>query len=646
MSGKNCCAGCAAQERSFDAPVVLDALPPLPGEDSWLVPVPFQGRPLRVELTAAWEGYEEDNANTFYFDVQLFINGDQLVGVEHLVPPYDAAADFPLSFEVPVDDFNTHGFATLHFRVEADSGNFFTSDTVRIEIDHRAPNGDNPGAPLIFPDDVVKEGLTEALLAQYGDQLPVEVPRWPDMELEDKVLFYWGTPFDAEPVAVLTITAAHLVPGTPITFAYPGDILREKGNGELNGYYVLSDRAGNQNNRSPVVPINVIDLPAIPDDFPAPVVPLASVDKLIDLEDARTGVMVEIGPIIDAAAGDILETWWNGRQLPNITLPANPQWPQTVAVAWAILSADGFAGPMATNVQYRWRRGNAPGKDSPMISFTVDLSVAGPNPEGPDPINPKLDLLVVKGLTGDNVLVGPDIGKDARVVVDLYANPRAGELLELHWGDHPQVAASYRVQAADQPGQPIEFQVPWSVIDSVGSNPQLPIFYCASNGVNRQRSRDTLVRVVVRQLEGLEPVTVPDANINNYIACEQEPWKGIRVKIPGNAALLEAGDQVEMSWQLSLGGTGEQPITEHVYFPPHTLSASEAVEGVIVLMDRFTELVLPIQRRDGSANISYRVTKLDGTPGLAPIKRLRLDITVPGCSRPCDGSGICNDPPE
>ena len=152
--------------------------------------------------------------------------------------------------------------------------------------------------------------------------------------------------------------------------------------------------------------------------------------------------------------------------------------------------------------------------------------------------------------------------------------------------------------------------------------------------------------MVVRQLEGLEPVTVPDANINNYIACEQEPWKGIRVKIPGNAALLEAGDQVEMSWQLSLGGTGEQPITEHVYFPPHTLSASEAVEGVIVLMDRFTELVLPIQRRDGSANISYRVTKQDGTPGLAPIKRLRLDITVPGCSRPCDGSGICNDPPE
>lgn len=646
MSGKTCCASCAAQERSFDAPTVPDALPPLSGENSWLVPVQFQGQPLRVELPVAWDGYEEDNISTFYIDVQLIINGDHLVDMKRLEPPFDASADFPIRFQVPVDEFNIPGFATLHYRVFLDSGNSANSDPVRIEIDHRAPNGDNPGGPLKFPDDLPAEGITEAWLALNGDRLEVTVPRWPDMEREDRVLFYWGTPFDAEPVAVLTITSSHLVPGTPITFAYSGDILREKGNGLMNGYYVLSDRAGNRNGRSPVVPIEVIDLPVVPGDFPAPVVPLADIDKLIDLEDARTGVAVHINEIGDSAAGDILETWWNGRQLRTITLPANPQWPQIVPVDWAVLSADGFAGPVPTNVQYRWRRGIAPGKDSPMIGFAVDLSVAGPDPEGPDPINPKLDLLVVKGATGDNILVGPDMGNDALVVVDLYASPRAGELLELHWGDHPQVAATYRVLSTDQPGQQIEFKVPWTIIDSVGNNPQLPVFYWVSNGVNRQRSRDTHVRVAVRPVEGLEPVTIPDANINNYIACEQEPWNGVRVRIPGNAGLLAAGDLIEMSWQLSLGGTGEQPITEHVYFPPHELSATEAVEGVILLMDRFTDLILPIQLQSGSANVGYRLTKLDGTPGIAPIKRLRLDLTVPGCSRPCDGSGICDDPPE
>lgn len=645
MSKKTCCASCAAQTLVLNAPIVPDALPPLAGDTALLIPVQFQGQPLRVEV-AAWDRYEEDSGGRFWFDVEVVLGGQGVVASHRLTPPFNAAADFPVRLEVPVDLFNYPGFAELSYQVCADTGNCDNSDSVTIEIDHRAPNGDNPGGPLKFPDDLPVEGITEAWLALNGNRLDVTVPRWPDMEREDRVLFYWGTPFDAEPVAVLTITSSHLVPGTPITFAYSGDILREKGNGLMNGYYVLSDRAGNHNGRSPVVPINVIDLPTVPGDFPAPVVPLADIDKLIDLEDARTGVVVHINEIRDTAAGDILETWWNGRQLQTITLPANPQWPQVVPVSWVVLSADGFAGAVPTNVQYRWRRGTAPGKDSPMIGFAVDLSVAGPDPEGPDPINPKLDLLVVKGLTGDNVLVAPDMGKDARVVVDLYANPRAGELLELHWGDHPQVAASYQVQSTDQPGQQIEFKVPWTIIDSVGNNPQLPIFYWASNGVNRQRSRDTHVRVAVRPVEGLEPVTVPDANLSNYIACEQEPWNGVRVKIPGNAALLQAGDLVEMSWQLSLGETGEQPITEHVYFPPHELSATEAVEGVILLMDRFTDLILPIQRQRGSANISYRLTKQDGTPGIAPIKRLRLDITVPGCSRPCDGSGICDDPPE
>lgn len=637
MSGKTCCESCA-QTLSFPAPTVPDALAPLPGDDAWLVPVEFQGQPLRVEIAEAWGGYEEENGSTFWVDVQLMLNENQVVGTLRLEPPFDADADFPLSFTVPEEQFNIPRYVSLHYQLHTDSGNSVDSDPIRIEIDHRAPNTNNPGEALIFPDEVIRDGVTEEWLARNGDQLEVEVPRWSDLEVGDTVYFYWGTPFDTEPVGSLVITESHAAPGTPIAFAYSGDTLREKGNGELNGYYVLSDRAGNRNPPSRIVPIDVIDLPAVPDEFPAPVVPLATVDKLIDLGDARTGVVVEIGPIIDAAGGDTLQTWWNGRQLPTITLPPAPTWPQTVPVAWAILSADGFAAPVPGNVQYRWQRGTGSGKDSPVTSFTVDLTVAGPDPIGPDPINPNLDLLVVKGLTGDNVLIGPDMDKDARVALELYGNPRAGEVLELHWGDHPQVAATYRVQATDLPGQQVWFEVPWDIIDSVGNNPQLPVFYWVSNGVNRQRSGNTLVRVAVRPVEGLEPPSLPDASLWNWINCENEPWNGIRVKIPGNAVLLQAGDLIEMSWQLCRATTGEDPITETVFFAPHTLTAAEAVDGVILVMDRFTELVLPLQMADGSANVGYRLTKLDGTPGIAPLKVVRISLVVPGNTKPCDGT--------
>ena len=642
MANAPLCENCQAMRNDlFAAPEIPGALPPLPGNTVHLLPVTLQGQPLLVEMRSPWPAFENDPNTWIRFG--LYVEGVVVETVD-LFPPYDRDIQFPLLFTVPARSVATPTTYTIFCRALFSDFNYVDSGTILLEVDHRAPNHDNPGDQLRFPDEVVRDGLTQAWLELHNDQLRVEVPRWADMALEDEVLFYWGTIVDAEPVARLVINAAHLQPGSVIEFHYPGDALREKGNGFLNGYYVLSDRAGNRNDPSPPVPVEVIDLPVTPGRFPAPVVPLASIDKLIDLEDARTGVTVVIEEIPDALPGDTLQIWWNGRALPLLTLAPGFQWPQTAAVAWGILSSDGFAAPVAGNVQYRWQRGTSLFRDSPVTSFTVDLTVAGPDPIGPDPVNPNLEQLLVKGITGDDILIGPDIGNDARVLLKLYQNARAGDLLELHWGDHPDVAATYRVRPTDQPGDEIAFTVLWSIIESVGNHPQLPTFYWVSNGVNRQRSTATLVRVAVRPVEGLGPVTIPDATLYNYINCDHEPWNGIRVKIPGNALLLDAGDRIEMTWQLCRKTTGEDPMTEHVVLPPHELSATEAVEGVILLMDRFTELVLPLQMEDGSANIAYRLTKADGTPGISANKVLRISLVKPGAVRPCDGTW--NAPPN
>ncbi|WP_175652248.1 hypothetical protein [Pseudomonas sp. Marseille-P9899] len=630
------CQSCLASRTGVFEPLEIPGvLAPLPGHAASVLPVAMQGQPLSVEATNPWPEFEDDP--NVWMQFGLYVDG-VIVDIVELLPPYDAATQFPVRFTVPADKLAVPHIYTLFYRVLFEDFNWADSVPVLLEVDHRAPNGDNPGEPLIFPPEVIRDGVTEAWLALNGDRLRVEVPRWPDMQLEDEVLLYWGGTNESVPVGRLVIDSSHLVPGTVIEFHYLGDTLREKGGGTHHGYYRLSDRAGNLGDPAPPVPIRVIDLPATPGDFPAPVVPLASVDKLIDLEDARTGVTVRIDEIADAAAGDTLQIWWNGRALPVLTLGDGFQWPQSAPVDWATLSADGFDGAEPCEVFYEWQRGGGAPRKSPSTLFEVDLSVAGPNPIGPDPINPGLATVVVKGLTGDNVLAGPDHGQDARVVVALYANPVVGELLELHWGDHPQPVDIHRVQAADRPGQEIVFSVPWDIIEAVGNDPALPVWYWVSNDTNRQRSADTPVRVAVLPLEGLGPVSFPDATLWGFINCEAEPWNGIRIRVPGNPDLLAAGDEIEVSWELCTGLTGEQPLLDTVFFPPVRLTATEAAQGLDFLMERFIDLVLPLQMEDGSANVGYRLTKVDGTPGISANKVVKISLVVPGNTKPCDGS--------
>ncbi|UVJ43114.1 hypothetical protein NVV94_21450 [Pseudomonas sp. LS1212] len=625
----------------LDAPKVPDALELLPEEDAYLIPVTFQGQPLRVEITEAWLNYENDPGDRTTIE---FLWRGGVVETYYLDAPFLPDVDFPFIGTIESTLFNTPGIHSLNYRVTLNNGNPTDSHAIKVNIDHRAPNGDNPGLVLEFDPEVISQGVTQAYLDAHFDRVDATVPRWDDIRLQDRVEFYWGlTSTEAQPVGSLTIGPGHLLPGELIEISYGGDVIREKGDGLFNAYYVLVDRAGNRNDSSPPVAIQV-RLSEVPILLPAPIVPQAVPDRLINLADARIGVEVHIPRIEEAIAGDVIQAFWNGRPLPPVTLGVNPVWPLQIPVQWAVLSADGFAAEVPCTVYYQLRRGAQPAQNSPSISFNVNLTVAGPDPEGPEPVNRQLERVVVKGSTGDNVLTGADHGRDARVVVPLYENPVAGEVLELYWGAYPSTAATYTVRPGDVGGQEVAFTVPWAIVESVGNSSALPVYYWTFNGINRQRARETLVRVAVTVVEGLKEVSFPDATLWGWVNCAVKPWEGIKVKVPGDAVRLSEGDLIELSWQLCRTENGEQPIEGAAHVFEKTLSATEAIEGAVINVLPFDTLVLPLGLQDGSALASYRLTKADGTPGTAPAALLKISLVRPGATEPCMGDILRVDP--
>lgn len=630
----------------LDAPQVPDALPLLDDEgQAQMVPIDAQNRALKVVIERAWDGYDGDykpdqDVRFEFFWRPIGAGEFQRVSTSPDLPmPQDPAQLFPYQGVIPELYLRTPGIFEIRYSLQiAQVGNPVDSEATKVNIDKSAPNSGNPGVPIVLKDPT--DLIDQAYLDAHADQVPATIARWSDIRLEDVVELFLEPvrgPI-GDPLGRLVIDQA-LTQLEHIPVSLAGDEVRRKGNGPRQFYYRLLDRADNVGQVSAETHLQVYLAGAV--RLPTPQVP-GSEDGLLDLEDVRRGVQVQIGEIAEAAAGDVLRATWNGRALPAFTVPPAQRWPASIPVDWNTLAADGFAGPVPVQVVYQFIPGSGQPLLSPMTHFNIDLSVAGPNPEGPGPVNDQLELAVVKGLSGDNLLLAGDVGLPVRVEVDLYAGPRPGEVLELVWGSVPGIVATYTVQDRDREGDVVSFSgVPYSVVEQQGDG-LVAVFYHTVNGANRQRSRDTDVRVATQPLEGFKRVEFPDATLFNWINCDAQPWNGIRVQIPGDDQRLAPGDSIELIWQLFAGPAGEGPaLSEKVYFPARKLTAEEAANGVIVNMDRFTDLVLPVRewgtpRGEGSARVEYRVLKANGGVGVSSERILSISLLRPG-GLICDG---------
>jgi len=659
----------APTPRMLDAPWIPAALPLLDDEVAYKIHRLDQLAPLAVEVAVLWPGVDlldpgEVTRITWLWDNQPV--GD----VKQLEAPYNEL-DLPkVATEIPIILLDVPGLHILQYIVELVPGNDADpSFPIQVDLDKFAPNQGQQPSRLTFDDYIQNNGVTDEYLADpaNNDEVVAIVPQWPDMRLEDRVdgkltlLPALRGPHSRNDdiVASVEITQAHK-DGAPIELAFRGETFRLlPSNREFSAQYYLTDRTGWQGpaSRTSVV-LNAIT--PSPIAFPAPEVPQAfglGANGLIDLEDAREigGVYMNILEIVGAAGGDVVTPSWNLIPLPQIIVGPFQVWPLRVPIPWLTLAQGGFelAGGVI-RASYTWQRGIGAARPSVVRFVPVDLTAAGElNPDNPNFINPLLLLPTVKGVTGDDVLTILDRDKPANVELVLGVDFNVGDLLELIWNDNPVPVDTHSVAIGENPGAVIPFQIPWALIDPIG-NALTNLFYRTFNGVNRQRSNNKVITVVVSPILGLKSTRYPDVNYgpgpdSGFISCTLTPHPsyGVQVFVPGDDTRLQVGDVLRLSWvgyaspngnlsHVISGSEGEwdsPPLTLEwvqngypftVPFNPHVL-----LPGLVKPDD------YPHKPIYGSATTSYKVIRGGVTIGGSNPSLVLVTLIRPNNAPPC-----------
>jgi hypothetical protein len=614
----------------LEVPVFADTLPLLWDEAAYTLPVVFQNQPLRVTIERVWPFNEASFPGQTTRVEYLWQQGTVPVHTHTIVGPYDPELVFPLTVDLPAALTSTGGIFRLEYRVSSELIAPILSFPTLINVDQTRPNAGNPGSNLVFDDDVTENGVTEDYLINFGG-VRAEVVAWGGIRTGDRIRFYWGALPNVSYVGEWVVTQAQ-VEGAPIFVTFPEDFVRNSGAGLRFASYTLTDRAGNVGPFSELgeVHVNLVSLPALP----RPDVPLADIDGLINLNDARQPVWISIREIAGALEGDRITPFWNAQPLPVITVGAGQVWPILAPVSWPIVSSGGVDARHPVRARYRFLRGTA-SQTSDDNFFEVDLRVAGPDPIGPDPINPALDRVTVKGVNGDDIVMLADDPGPVPVVVPLFDNPQVGQRLELFWGGEAAFADDYSVQATDVAGQEIRFLVRWNLIMNVGSNPALPVYYWTDNGLNRQRSPAKPVQVSIQNIIGLQAPTLLNDNAQGFISCSAtpKPWESV-IGIDWDPVRFEVGDSIRLFWASypSKNGSGP-PFDDTSVFFDVALAEHHQHTGIQIFIQPFNPLITRpglVENDFGSAVIYYRLFKATGAQGNSSRRLIYIDLKLPG----------------
>jgi hypothetical protein len=506
------------------------------------------------------------------------------------------------------------GSYSLRYKHQPDNQPNYSLPTP-LRVDRTSPWGsDNPPKALIDT-----EQVTDAYLAANPSGIKIVLDDYIDQK-ENDVAYLW---FASD---IEDLGDPHIVADVPAdrTFLVEADTVRAWKDGLLYVVYRLRDIAGNESKDSIFHALSIA-LGALPVNLAAPVVPLAA-DGLLDLEDARAGVMVEIPKFDNPKNTDSLAVTWGGTALMPQPI-ATRQPPYEVQVPSSVLRGEygNATGAVPLEVSYKVVRGVEPfGPESDTIQ--VDFSVVGPvrpdpDPDWPDPINNALAPCEVRGPTSGelNKLTRADNQQAAKLTFTKYDNIKDDEIVRFYWNDVPVPEADYTVDT-NKP-EPWEVDIPWAYIEQAGNTSALPVQYGIwdKDLTNEQRSPATSVEVdaviIVAPQPAFEGLS-PRGSLNcDSLLDPSNPTAeaSFRVSVPDLTSFgLKAGEKVTMVWTPYQEETGGTPIPNATLKATIELGTEYPVTGFVWHVKPYKDHILPIyvlnvQYGRGEVNYSFEL---------------------------------------
>ncbi|WP_454835966.1 hypothetical protein [Pseudomonas lini] len=611
----------SAELEAPKVPAVLD-----PDDPDGLLPVRALGQDLEVTFMG-WE-FTVVPGRTDLVELGFTPFNSTFVPVNERRYPSGVPVPLPQTLTVP-RDLLSQGVYEVSIRVSPSLQHPTESPRKKITIDTTMPDFGREPKAVIFPHEL-NGRITEAYLTEHG-QVIVDVPFYNDVRGGDRAVYFWTSknppPSGETEIREQEFSAQDIIDQRLLITVY-ADEIRAWGPGDRFMYYKLRDRAGNTGPISELATI-FVDLTPLPGVLHPPRVDLPR--NLIDRQQARDGVVVEIDPYDFPGAAQKVAVLWNGTSLVEVPVdPAN--FPQEVIVPWTALQGKGD-GPLRAIVDYRIRLADSSYTPaSPSISVAVDLTLAGQDhPKAPALLNEILAKLEIRGEKSDlpNKLLGIDYGLPAKALLPLYNAPEPLQTIDVYWGEITTPVASYKVQFGDVAGKPLTFEIPWKYIEPDLQNPKLAVYYVTRNGVNDQHARVTEVEVSMLVFDDLKEPTFPHAGKEGVLHCCSRPrlWEGVTVHIPPDPR-FSAEDGVTVYWQGCKGLNGTDPIAGAYAEFFKELEPVNITEGFDIVVDDYETLIAPMVD-NGSGLVRYILNKKDGGIGRSRADFVIINRTMP-----------------
>lgn len=573
-------------------------------------------RPNLVPNTA----YDKDNENDFiYIGVPRWddtadpsyagLSRDLVIIMIDGVPlDIDATGEEPASFDYPTPDDTifpvqvyvtpamlenlSEGIHRLSYRVMNDTAqNPDDSLAQEITLDRIAPSPNRDPAALLRPTGVPASGIITKEFLDANATITFPVPDYQVARKGDTIEVYEfasNTPIFEGPIWPEDQPAR--LPGVTLTAA----AITALASGPKQLVYKLKDRALNTSGASVALPV-VIQLAPEPGTLLPPEVPASPINRA----KAAAGVDIIIPAYDNSQPNDDIVVSWETPQ-GVIQLPSFKRSVGQTSVDWAFLSTPDPRAVYTARVTYTVNRGSDVFGPSPTNNVPVNLRVVGPvNPDEPDPVNPLLTKLVVRGGSSgvDNQITPADKDLDANIRFTVYEGAAPDQVVHFFYkGVEVLPALTLTTQQA---GDLINIPLPWAAVQAAG-NGVIPAYYTVyenSTAENFQQSTNTNVRVsvitvpITNFVEYDYPTTVKPAQQNKrpgtplnqtgIINCSSAPWRGVKLKIRYTGTEIQVGDIISLKWVFSKDSTGENEQPAMTYETQITVSqAQDRVKAV------------------------------------------------------------------